>query len=101
MGLGSMPSPVMPCHSTFISDRSAHCLVCLADNIGVGERESRVFSPLVAARHWHMGHGMGRSGELGAIQPKAAGSSLIAQLTRHLVLDAIHISGTHRITVRT
>lgn len=45
------------------------------DNVGVGEREARVFSRLVRARHGHFGHGMGRSGDVQEPQPKAAGKS--------------------------
>ena len=29
------------------------------DNVGVGEREARVYSPLVARRHWNLAHGIG------------------------------------------
>lgn len=39
-----------------------------------------------------MGHGIGRSGDLVASQPKAAGSSLIAKLTKHLAKDALKLS---------
>lgn len=31
------------------------------NKIGVGERESRIFSSLVKDRHFHMGHGIGIS----------------------------------------
>lgn len=62
---------------------------------GVGERESRIFSPLVSKRNYHMGHGIGRSGDVKAIQPKAAGSSLIVKLTEYLAMDAIKLSGIH------
>ena len=55
-------------------------------NIGMGEREARVFSSVVAERNFSMGHGLGRSGDLGATQPKAAGSSLISGLARLLSL---------------
>ena len=50
---------------------------------GVGERESRIYS--------NMGHGIGRSGDVMANQPKAAGSSLLLQLTRYLTLSALKI----------
>ena len=40
------------------------------DNIGVGEREARVASGLVARRHYRLAHGMGRSGDVAAEQPK-------------------------------
>jgi O-phospho-L-seryl-tRNASec:L-selenocysteinyl-tRNA synthase len=60
---------------------------------GCGEREARIACPLVARRHWGLGHGIGRSGDVGAVQPKAAGSSVCAQLTHALMLDAIKLSG--------
>lgn len=40
------------------------------DNIGVGEREARVACGLVAKRHYRLAHGMGRSGDVAAEQPK-------------------------------
>lgn len=40
-----------------------------------------------------LGHGIGRSGEITAVQPKAAGSSLIMTLTNSLALHAIKLSG--------
>lgn len=63
------------------------------DNVGLGEREGRVVCDLVRKRHYGMSHGIGRSGELSAEQPKAAGSSLLAKLTNHLVKDACGIAG--------
>lgn len=39
-------------------------------NVGVGEREARVASDLVARRHFRLAHGMGRSGDIAAEQPK-------------------------------
>jgi O-phospho-L-seryl-tRNASec:L-selenocysteinyl-tRNA synthase len=62
-------------------------------NVGVGEREARVASALVARRHYGLGHGVGRSGDIAAIQPKAAGSSLMARLTESLALDLIRLAG--------
>jgi len=62
-------------------------------NVGVGEREGRVISELVRQRHFGLTHGIGRSGDVMAEQPKAAGSSLIVQLTRYLALDAIRVAG--------
>ncbi|KAH0616268.1 hypothetical protein JD844_027263 [Phrynosoma platyrhinos] len=55
-------------------------------NCGVGEREGRVVSGLVARRHY-------RSGDISAVQPKAAGSSLLNKLTNSLVLDIIKLAG--------
>lgn len=63
------------------------------DNVGLGEREARVASELVARRHYRLAHGIGRSGEVAAEQPKAAGSSLLAKLTNSLVADALSIAG--------
>ena len=39
-------------------------------NVGVGEREARVASRLVAQRHFGLAHGVGRSGDITAEQPK-------------------------------
>ncbi len=56
---------------------------------GVGEREGRIYSSLVANRHFGFAHGMGRSGDITEPQPKAVGSTVLVQLTLFLVLDAI------------
>lgn len=56
---------------------------------GVGEREGRVFAPLVSERSFGLAHGMGRSGNLVGPQPKAAGSSLVVALTNVFVLQLI------------
>lgn len=61
---------------------------------GVGERESRFASKIVARRHYYMGHGIGRSGDITEIQPKAAGSSLIGQLCNDMVLSVLKSIGT-------
>ncbi|KAK7242199.1 selenium transferase [Aureococcus anophagefferens] len=63
------------------------------NNVGVGEREARVISPLVRRRHFGLAHGVGRSGDIAAVQPKAAGSSLLAKLSNHLALDALREAG--------
>lgn len=65
---------------------------------GVGEREGRVFSSLVARRYCRLSHGIGRSGDLTAEQPKASGSSLLQKLTNYLVLDALHLAGLARVS---
>ncbi|XP_002741399.1 O-phosphoseryl-tRNA(Sec) selenium transferase-like [Saccoglossus kowalevskii] len=62
-------------------------------NCGVGEREARFLSGIVARRHFRLGHGIGRSGDITAIQPKAAGSSILMKLSNVLVTDAIKIAG--------
>lgn len=60
---------------------------------GVGEREGRVYSSLVSRRHYGLTHGVGRSGDLTAEQPKAAGSSLLSKITHLLVRHALKIAG--------
>lgn len=50
-------------------------------------------SGLVAQRHYRLGHGIGRSGDISEIQPKAAGSSLLNKLTNAMVLDLIRRIG--------
>ena len=62
-------------------------------NVGVGEREGRVYSDLVLRRHFRMSHGIGRSGDIAEVQPKAAGSSLAYKLCVSLVQHALHLSG--------
>jgi len=64
-----------------------------AENVGVGEREARVVSGVVRRRHFGLAHGVGRSGDVAAVQPKAAGSSLLAKLANALALDALREAG--------
>lgn len=66
-------------------------------NCGVGEREGRVASGLVARRHYRLIHGIGRSGDIAAVQPKAAGSSLLNKLTNSVVLDIIKVAGVRSV----
>ena len=40
-----------------------------------------------------LSHGIGRSGDIAAVQPKAAGSSLLMKLTNCMALDAIKMAG--------
>ncbi|MEQ2214322.1 hypothetical protein XENOCAPTIV_001432 [Xenoophorus captivus] len=42
-------------------------------------------------------HGIGRSGDIAAVQPKAAGSSLLNKLTNSVVLDILKISGVRSV----
>ena len=65
-------------------------------NVGVGEREGRVHSRLVKRRHYGMSHGIGRSGDLTANQPKAAGSSLIYALANFMAADSLRIAGAKK-----
>jgi len=55
----------------------------------VGEREGRIFSSMVSDKNYGLGHGIGRSGDVNALQPKAIGSSLIVKLTRAMVLHVL------------
>lgn len=66
-------------------------------NAGVGEREARVICPLVSQRHFGLGHGIGRSGDIAEEQPKAAGSSLLYKLTNALCADALKRAGASEI----
>ncbi|KYR00610.1 O-phosphoseryl-tRNA(Sec) selenium transferase [Tieghemostelium lacteum] len=68
------------------------------ENIGVGEREGRVYSGLVEKRHFSLSHGIGRSGDINEQQPKAAGSSLLQKLLKYLVSDAMRLSGLETTT---
>ena len=47
----------------------------------------------VACSILRLSHGIGRSGDIAAVQPKAAGSSLLMKLTNSMVLDAIKLAG--------
>ena len=62
-------------------------------NVGVGEREGRVYSSLVARRHYGLSHGIGRSGDIAEQQPKAAGSSIIYKLTNAMASHALELAG--------
>lgn len=66
-------------------------------NSGVGEREARIASSLVAKRNYYFGHGIGRSGDLVEVQPKAAGSSVMYQLTNLLAKDVLRTMGVRNV----
>ena len=66
------------------------------ESVGVGEREGRVAAPLVRRRNFGFGHGIGRSGDIEATQPKAGGSSLVYKLTNRLALHAVQLCGIPR-----
>ncbi len=63
------------------------------DSARIGEREARVSSPLVSKLAHGFGHGIGRSGNIAAPQPKAAGGSLMSYFTNKLALDMLRRSG--------
>eukprot|EP00960_Hanusia_phi_P064476 765802-Hanusia_phi.AAC.9 len=82
----------------FLQNLSAMDSNNFVDNIGVGEREGRIFNRLVAERYYGMSHGVGRSGDLTAEQPKAAGSSLLGKLANLMVMDALKIAGMSNVS---
>lgn len=53
----------------------------------------QVYSGLVARRNYRLSHGIGRSGDVAEVQPKAAGSSLLAKLGHALAGDALRLAG--------
>lgn len=55
--------------------------------------DNHAISDLVRRRHYNLGHGIGRSGDIAENQPKASGSSLLNQLTNSLLLDLIRMVG--------
>lgn len=68
----------------------------LSGNLGMGEREGRVFSSIISRRHFNLSHGIGRSGEITESQPKAIGSSFLYRMTNCLVKHAITTAGLHK-----
>lgn len=63
------------------------------NHIGIGEREGRILSSLVKERHFGLIHGIGRSGNIIDLQPKAVGSSLLYHLTNSLMVNFLHSLG--------
>ena len=59
------------------------------DAVRVGEREARIFSAYVGSLAAGFNHGVGRSGQLDAAQPKAVGASIMQQVANSVALDAI------------
>ncbi|XP_050420552.1 O-phosphoseryl-tRNA(Sec) selenium transferase [Adelges cooleyi] len=68
------------------------------EHAGVGEREGRVVSNLVAKRHYHMTHGIGRSENIAEVQPNATGSSLMIKLVNAMLLESIRFMGVSSAT---
>ncbi len=64
-----------------------------AKSCGLGEREGRIYSDLVSNRNYGFSHGIGRSGDIAELQPKAIGSSILNKLTNELLIDFLKISG--------
>ena len=57
--------------------------------VRIGEREARVASPLISKLAYGFNHGIGRSGDISAPQPKAPGTSVLYQITNRLALQAL------------
>jgi O-phospho-L-seryl-tRNASec:L-selenocysteinyl-tRNA synthase len=55
----------------------------------LGEREARVASPFISKLSYGFNHGIGRSGDITAPQPKAPGTSIMYQITNRLALQAL------------
>jgi len=51
--------------------------------------------------YYSIGHGIGRSGNIADIQPKAAGSSIMMKLTNCMVTDAIQHAGNCSLSLLT
>ncbi len=62
--------------------------------VRIGEREARVASPLISKLAYGFNHGIGRSGDITAAQPKAPGSSIVYQIANRLALQALKKFGT-------
>jgi O-phospho-L-seryl-tRNASec:L-selenocysteinyl-tRNA synthase len=63
------------------------------DSARIGEREARVASPFVSGLAYGFCHGIGRSGNVNAPQPKASGASLLHFLANRLALDMLQRMG--------
>ncbi len=59
----------------------------------VGEREGRIASPLIGRLSAGFNHGIGRSGDIIAPQPKAVGATLMQQVANNVAVDAIRQLG--------
>ena len=62
-------------------------------HIGIGEREGRIISNMVLDRNYGLVHGIGRSGNINDLQPKACGSSLLAKLTNAILKNLLFSIG--------
>jgi len=86
---------------TLQSDHTPHR--CTEKLLGLLSNTTFVKEKFNAKVSWHfltvlilvvrLSHGIGRSGDIAAVQPKAAGSSLLMKLTNCMVLDAIKMAG--------
>ncbi|KAI0989281.1 hypothetical protein GJ496_008123 [Pomphorhynchus laevis] len=61
------------------------------NSCGVGEREGRIHCEIVKERNFYLAHGIGRSGQIDEIQPKAIGSSIMSRLSNRIVFQALNL----------
>jgi O-phospho-L-seryl-tRNASec:L-selenocysteinyl-tRNA synthase len=61
------------------------------EQYGVGEREGRIYSTIIKERSFGLAHGIGRSGNLTELQPKAPGSSTLYKFANRLVKHVFKI----------
>lgn len=52
-----------------------------------------LYESLYGSLSFRLIHGIGRSGDIAAVQPKAAGSSLLNKITNSVVLDVLKFAG--------
>jgi O-phospho-L-seryl-tRNASec:L-selenocysteinyl-tRNA synthase len=57
--------------------------------VRIGEREAKLASPFLSKLSFGFNHGIGRSGEITAPQPKAPGASIVYQIANRLALQAL------------
>lgn len=65
--------------------------------VRIGEREARLASPLLSKLAYGFNHGIGRSGDIAAPQPKAPGTSIMYQITNRLATQALRKFGAPNI----
>lgn len=76
---------------------SCICMIGIISGVvNVGEREGRVVCPMVRTRHFGMAHGIGRSGDLNEIQPKACGSSVMNHITNGMITKLLRHLGAKK-----
>uniref|UniRef100_A0A1B0CW45 O-phosphoseryl-tRNA(Sec) selenium transferase n=1 Tax=Lutzomyia longipalpis TaxID=7200 RepID=A0A1B0CW45_LUTLO len=63
---------------------------------GAGEREGRMYSNVVARRHFGFAHGIGRSGDLSEAQPKAIGATILSDITNRMLRDLVRLAGLRK-----
>ena len=52
-----------------------------------------ILSPLVARNHFYLKHGIGKTGDITSVQPKAAGTSLLSKIANSFAGDVMKMQG--------